>query len=142
MDEPIVQHAHWLPDMADVVRIDDPAIVQALAVRKACHEAGLLDEHGNLRKIVGTLPVTADGVVVMPGQRVWHPGAKEGDSVLDQDAGDVAWTEDGEECEGRFTVLVSDDWGTHNLLMEFPIEECYSTSSAAERAAKERSDGH
>ena len=46
---------------------DDPAIVQAIAVRKACHEAGLLDEHGNLRKIVGTLPISKDGAVVGDG---------------------------------------------------------------------------
>jgi len=36
-----------LPDEVHAYRADDPAIVQALAVRKACHEAGLLDEHAH-----------------------------------------------------------------------------------------------
>lgn len=33
----------------DVVLCDDPAIVQALAIRQACAEAGLLDADGRLR---------------------------------------------------------------------------------------------
>ncbi len=97
-------------------RADDPAIVQALAVRKACHEAGLLDEHGNLRRIIGTLPVTADGCVV--GNQ-WSP-------IYYVDAVGKAR----ESCLYHRGVKKAD--------------VCYSTRSAAERAAggsREASDG-
>jgi len=41
-----------------------------------CRERGLIDDAGNVRKVLGTLPITADGVVVgdVPdnGAELWH----------------------------------------------------------------------
>lgn len=51
-------------EVADIMSQDDPAIVQALAIASAAREAGMVDEHGRFRKILGTLPITADGCVV------------------------------------------------------------------------------
>jgi len=123
-----------LPDEVHAYHADDPAIVQALAVRKACHEAGLLDEHGNLRKIIGTLPVTADGCVVGHGAKVW-PRA---DLFIYNDPPNDDWTTDDEAEEVQFTLSGETDGWTPG--------ECYSSyeaaRSAAERAAKGDTDGH
>lgn len=51
---------------------DDPAIVQALAVRKWAYENNLVGPDGQPRKIIGTLPVTADGVVVGNGAEAFY----------------------------------------------------------------------
>ena len=45
----------------------DPQRVADRELRKACHDAGLLDENGNLRKIMGEPTLTEDGVVVFVG---------------------------------------------------------------------------
>jgi len=41
-----------------------------------CRERGIIDDAGNVRKVLGTLPITADGVVVgdVPdhGAELWH----------------------------------------------------------------------
>jgi hypothetical protein len=54
----------------DAYATDDDAIVQALAIRKWAAENNLLAENGEPRKILGTLPVTADGVIVGHGAAV------------------------------------------------------------------------
>jgi len=36
-----------------------------------CRAAGFLDENGAVRKVLGTLPVTADGCIVGGGVNVW-----------------------------------------------------------------------
>lgn len=51
----------------------DHALVQALAIASAAREAGMVDEHGRFRKVLGTLPITADGCVVGEGVVLYHP---------------------------------------------------------------------
>lgn len=36
-----------------------------------CRERGFITPDGEVRKVLGTLPVTKDGVIVMPGGFVW-----------------------------------------------------------------------
>jgi hypothetical protein len=43
--------------------IDDPAIIEALAIAQAARDAGLV-ENGKLRTILGQVSVTADGAIV------------------------------------------------------------------------------
>jgi hypothetical protein len=44
--------------------------MQAKAQAKA-PPGHIIDDQGNVRKVLGTLPVTRDGVIVMPGQKVY-----------------------------------------------------------------------
>lgn len=112
-----------LPDEVHAYHVDDPAIVQALAVRKAGHEAGLLDEHGNLRKIIGTLPVTKDGCIVGHQATLYL-------------------------CASN-AIMVWESLCTAHLPLAKPSErplsmiatKAYSTRSAAERAAGEAGNG-
>jgi hypothetical protein len=101
-------------DTCDVVRIDDPAIVSALAIDHAAREAGLVDEHGNLRKIIGTLPMTKDGCVIGQEASVWF---------FDDD--------------GRLTSALTAAVEANNDDDRYHLfgHDCYSTSEAAERAA-------
>jgi hypothetical protein len=108
--------------------IDDPAIVEALAIAQAARDAGMVDEHGRFRKILGTLPITADGVVVVPSEdaEAWHPD-ETGAGYYERDTGRCEWS------------IRRDDGGYDYRCR--PIEDCYSTRSAAE-AAKGSSDAH
>lgn len=86
------------------------------ANNQALQDAGLLDAQGNLRKIIGTLPVTADGVLAGTGGIVYVNTCSDGTQM---------------DCVGRATC---DDYDAHY------IEDCYSTREAAERAAKGAND--
>ena len=83
----------------------------------ACKEAGFVDENGNVRKVLGTLPVTADGCVVGIGDSVWN---------CDQ------WS-------NHAKVLYREDSGYGAVFHTQwrPIEVCYSTRSAAEKARRD-----
>lgn len=105
-------------DSGDYCRYDDPAIVQALAIRQACADAGLLDAEGNLRKIIGTLPVTKDGCIFGDGT-LWYA------------------TLDHEVTVEMFRSPVDREKGWQ----PFHYRHCYSTREAAERAAKGATDG-
>ena len=116
-DEPIGQAVYFYAD--------DRAIVQALAVRKACHDAGLLDEHGNLRRIIGTLPVTADGVIF----GLWCNcyATHEGDLL---ECGPIGIRDDD---DGVGVVVTLRDVSGYEHERE--PQQLYSTREAAERAA-------
>ncbi len=112
----VIRHGEIVPNWSPtgaLLSADDPAIVRDLAIASAAREAGMVDEQGNFRKILGTLPITADGCVVGFGAEVWHnyyggPPSKfrSPKPVCDS----TAW-----ESGPRF-------------------EHCYSTRSAAEAA--------
>lgn len=113
-------------------RADDPAIVQALAVRKACHEAGLLDADGNLRKIVGKPVLTADGHLILHGGTVWRARRDSEDRV---------------HYVHRFSTRVCTSyysWGIdseHDYADEALATAEMNDREAAERAAGEPSNG-
>ena len=117
--------------------IDDPAIVQALAIREACHETGLLDERGNLRRIIGTLPMTADGCLIALGGTVfvWYEGFFD---ELTGSSEPAEWV--GETVNAIYQRPDGALIGTANF--EVDPTDCFSTNSAAERAAKGGTDGH
>lgn len=111
---------------------DDPAIVQALANNKALADAGLLDEDGNLRKIVGTPVLSADGCILLDGGTVWR-------SRYD--------TEDDEHYVQQFQTRIATNFYSWSIDSKRDFVDkslAYAmrdTREAAERAAKERSDG-
>jgi len=122
-----------LPDEVHAYRADDPAIVQALAVRKACHEAGLLDEHGNLRRIVGKPILSADGCVLLDGASVWRARYDSEDDV--------------HYVHGFQTRIATSfhSWGIdseRDFVDRTKAESMRDTHEAAERAAKGGTNGH
>jgi hypothetical protein len=95
-------------------------IAQALAQREAevrAEYAAFADEHGKPRKVLGTLPVTADGYVMGFTARIWVNDVGEVKAGLADMPG---WTET-EESDEAF----------------WPFHECYSTRDAALAARKE-----
>jgi hypothetical protein len=83
------------------------------ATLAACKEAGFIDEKGEVRKVLGTLPVTADGCV-----------AGIGDYLLHHTAGS-AWK--------TITLCAFFPFG-HEYDPCCDFKEVYSTRSAAEKA--------
>ncbi len=81
----------------------------------------IIDDTGTVRKVLGTLPLTADGCVIGPVEgtyaRVWNN---------DQ------WSNNAElyiRDDGRWGAMFGPQWR--------PLECCYSTREAAEAARKE-----
>ncbi len=100
----------------------DPAIVQALAIASAASEAGMVDEAGNFRKILGRFARTADGCLALPSARVHHPSGRMG--ILPG-------------CCGNAPI---------DLFQKIPGEcvttgQCYSTPEAARSAAEAAAKG-
>lgn len=93
-----------------------------------CRAAGFLDENGAVRKVLGTLPVTADGCIVVWGAVIYCPHG--GKITVHGGNGyctcSSCWS-DG--CQGD-----SGD-GTHHK-----FEKCYSTREAATAASSARKD--
>lgn len=95
-------------------------VARLRSLRNACESAGLLDESGNLRKILGRLSITADGCVIGEDASVWF------------------FDDDGRITTASVAAVEADnDEDRYHLYGH----DCYSTREAAERAAKERSDG-
>lgn len=87
----------------------------------------IIDEQGVVRKVLGALPITADGCVVGDGAALFHPNyEKQG----------VCGTWMSQQGTARFYFArgLVNDW------KDVPLRECYSTREAAE-AAKEEADG-
>ena len=83
----------------------------------AAPEGHILDDKGAVRQVLGVLPVTVDGAVVMPGKTVWqspkHPFALQSDYTI--------------------PVAVHEANGVYRDLR---VGECYSTREAAEEGRK------
>lgn len=81
----------------------------------------VLTDDGKVRKVLGTLPMTAEGWVVGMNAAVW--------------------SKNGEKCE---LFVREHAWGQVKLIVdtgervrdEYPIAECYSTREAAEAAGR------
>lgn len=100
-----------------------------------------------VRKVLGTLPVTADGVVVEKGADVFHPGEP---GVLEVMRGLHDWRDTVKALNesGHATKDDSDlpEWIGYRSYYEhdtgyseeaaYPLSLCYSTREAAEAAAK------
>ena len=106
-------------DTCHIYLADDPAIVQSLAIASAAREAGLVDEQGRFRKILGTLPITADGCVAGLNCTLWR------------------WNRPAQEMM-RMELFHADR--RSHLIEPIPsraticVDLCYSTRSAAEAA--------
>jgi hypothetical protein len=94
----------------------------------------LRDENKRLTEIVGRLPKTADGVRVLPGDRVWHPQhvGKIGGLVIVGEDGTMPPEDDG--WFSNANLQITDSFVSRSI--EVQIDECYSTREAAEAARK------
>ena len=91
---------------------------QASPIASAAREAGMVDEQGKFRKILGTLPVTADGCAMGSLATVYCDCG--GGFIGECDTGAaVAWLK---SANGEESIV--------------PCDECYSTESAARSAAE------
>jgi len=93
---------------AGLVVVGEADLDRLIRVEVDARRAGLLNEHGEVRKVLGTLPLTADGCVLGFGAAVFYPLA----------------IGVGTAQHGPYFP-----WG--------PLAECYSTREAAEAARKE-----
>lgn len=88
----------------------------ALATVEKCKQAGFIDERGEVRKVLGTLPTTADNHIVGSNCTIWHP--KHGASVCRSDVDSGCWAQ------------TSDPYAPASGDL-YLVEECYSTKAAA-----------
>jgi len=113
-------HAH---SMRDVLY---ERIAQALADERCAPPGHIIDCTGPVpvvRKVLGTLPVTADGCVCNPSEDVFHHGSNR--------VGVPVWSDDADKWLGEFDHSGAGEW------FYPPLAECYSTREAAESARKE-----
>lgn len=87
-------------------------------IRKA-HAAGFVTDDGEVRAVIGTLPVTADGYVVAHGTELWTI-----------EAGQVYRGRDDCWCYAWFDTIPP----TPDSSYRRPYNLCYSTRAAAEAA--------
>jgi hypothetical protein len=52
---------------------DGTVLATAARILRECRAAGFITEDGEVRKVLGTLPVTADGYVACQDCVIWHP---------------------------------------------------------------------
>ena len=93
-----------------------------------CRAAGFIDDAGNVRKVLGTLPLTADGCVATINGTYYTPPDGDPDGIC----GMAAWAEGnapvGRRLGFRVSYLGADRTWNSN--------ECYSTREMAESARK------
>lgn len=103
-----------IPDM-DAGCQRDFAILAKIV--RDCHRAGFVTDAGEVRKVLGTLPITADGAIAGHGGIVW-PAFLTGP---DDEGGKV-----------QYAIIDSYDGGRLIEGDEACIGMCYSTKAAAE----------
>jgi hypothetical protein len=86
------------------------------ATIEKCKAAGFIDDKGEVRKVLGTLPTTADNHIVGANCTIWHP--KHGACVCRSDVDSGCWA----------TAIDPHSPARGEL---FLVEECYSTAEAA-----------
>lgn len=91
----------------------------------ACKEAGFVDENGNVRKVLGTLPVLASGEIVVSFEECVFAVSEHG--IV--------------ECDVALGKRPTAGWvkphPTQNVWIEYDIGKCYSTPEAAEKARRD-----
>ena len=87
-----------------------PEEAAAAKLLRECHAAGFITDSGEVRKVLGTLPLTRDGVIVGQGmQSVYRLGTMSGEPYL---------------------IVAGTSFN--------PLYDCYSTRKAAEAARGEK----
>lgn len=99
------------------------AIATALREAARVPEGCVRDDKGVDRKVLGTLPVTADGAVVMVGQMVWPPRRGSAFTLL---------------SNRTIAIAVPNGDGQWR---DMTVGECYSTREAAQAALAARGEG-
>ena len=104
---------------AELTRERDEAreqLAAANATVEKCKQAGFIDDKGEVRKVLGTLPLTADNRIVGSNCIIWHP--KHGACVCRSDVDSGCWAMTSDPCSPASGEL-------------FLVEECYSAAEAA-----------
>ena len=113
----------------------------AIHIIRDCRECKFVTEDGNVRKIMGTLPITKDGVIAMPGIEVYHPKQdlhfhlvvmKHFDDTLPSD--DFPLPDD---CEYIAHYSYWEQETGYSQYETYDVRDCYSTKEAAEAAKGE-----
>jgi hypothetical protein len=99
---------------------DYSEVAEAARLLRECHAAGFISDDGEARKVLGTLPLTADGVMFSYG-KVYVHGFQGGVPCIFEYDAYTCW--DGEE------PYIGHLWGEK-------IPMCYSTREAAAEAAR------
>jgi hypothetical protein len=111
------------------------------ATLAACKEAGFIDENGNVRKVLGTLPVTKDGVIAMPGTEVFHPNQDRHFHLevmfLMQDMTPDKDFPLPEDCVYMAHYSYFEQDTGYSAYESYNVRDCYSTPEAAEKAREE-----
>ena len=96
------------------------AIALALDAARAVQPGCVRLPDGREPRVLGTLPMTADGVIVIPGA---DPG--------------LIWNQYQRSIHAPLVCREDGKWGGYFGEQWRFVEDCYSTSAAAEAAAKE-----
>ena len=105
-----------LIDMLELAPTADDETEAARLLRECC-AAGFITDAGEVRKVLGTLPVTADGCIACQDSVIWHPTD-----------GACYPVPDGLNVSAKV-------YGGARLV---PTNECFKTREAAEAARGER----
>ena len=112
---------HWQSD-------EVPQLIEAVRILRECKAAGFVTAEGEVRKVLGTLPLTADGCVAEYGRTYWcwcHVPVFDGTSV-----GPSSWRIDVVEKTLESCDPCEEYIGDYT---KYP-PACYSTREAAEAA--------
>lgn len=111
------------------------ALRDSAGMAKKAPPGHIIDEHGYERRVLGTLPLTADGCVAAPKMNTWRRCADKSIvalGVLSIEINDSGHPSDIHESE-RWLVLVRDGDGDEYKVF---LGDCYSTREAAEAASE------
>lgn len=111
-----------MTDLQQQIEAAQARIASLESTIAACKAAGFVTESGEVRKVLGTLPITADGYGVCANCTIWHP--KHGAAVCRSDVDSGCWAQ------------TSDPYAPASGEL-FLVEECYSSKEAAEAVRKD-----
>jgi hypothetical protein len=116
-------------------------LAAANATVEKCKAAGFIDEQGEVRKVLGTLPITADGAIANADSYVYHPSQIESAVVKELS---VASMHDSfvnnknfplsEDCNHVGVAGYYEPDTGYAEQYVFDVRDCYSTRTAAEAA--------
>ena len=67
----LTEHADKITDQN--YRDEGLDVRTAARLLRECHAAGFITDSGGVRRVLGTLPLTADGCIACQDSVIWHP---------------------------------------------------------------------
>lgn len=125
----------------ELVTIITVAITETRASALRVPANHVRDENGVDMRVLGTLPVTADDVIVMDGEQVYHPDADGSFRLIvrpacEHDAEDKDFPLP-DDCEWVASYSYYEHDNGYSQYETYDIRQCYSTRDAALAARKE-----